>query len=115
MVRNRPTSARRPLGRAGRIQLILEVATIITVHVAFCCSTLGENDVMRCQLNMEIRDRLHLWHLIDADIVDQVAQWRDSGLQYAVVANLSGVQPSLRRGLAASLSFTRVLRGLRKL
>jgi hypothetical protein len=30
-------------------------------------------------------------------------------------ADLSGVQPGLRRVLAASLPFTKVLRGLRKL
>lgn len=50
-----------------------------------------------------------------ADIIDQVAEWRDQGLQYPVIGNLSGVQHSLGRGLAASVPFARVLRGLRKL
>jgi len=49
------------------------------------------------------------------DIVDQLAQWRDHGLQYAVLFNMSTVQPSLRHGLAATLPLTRILRGLRKL
>jgi phthiodiolone/phenolphthiodiolone dimycocerosates ketoreductase len=49
------------------------------------------------------------------DVVDHVAEWRDHGVQYAVIGNISGVQPSLRRGLAASLPLTRILRGLRKL
>ncbi|OQZ87710.1 hypothetical protein BST11_26675, partial [Mycobacterium alsense] len=49
------------------------------------------------------------------DVIEQVADWRDHGLQYAVIFNVSGVQPSLRHGLAATLPLTRILRGLRKL
>jgi phthiodiolone/phenolphthiodiolone dimycocerosates ketoreductase len=49
------------------------------------------------------------------DVIEQVAEWRNRGLQYAVIANISSLQPSLRRGLAASLPLTRILRGLRKL
>ena len=50
-----------------------------------------------------------------AEVIDQAAEWRDHGLRYAVMANGSGMQPSLRRGLAASVPFARILRGLRKL
>lgn len=51
-----------------------------------------------------------------AAVIDQAAQWRDHGLRYAVVCNASALQPSLRRGLAASgAPFTKILRGLRRL
>jgi phthiodiolone/phenolphthiodiolone dimycocerosates ketoreductase len=49
-----------------------------------------------------------------SDVIEQIAEWRHHGLQYAVIGNISGVQPSLRRGLAANLPLTRILRGLRK-
>ena len=49
------------------------------------------------------------------EIVDQVADWRDHGLSYPVLSNLSTLQPSLRRGLAASNPFAKILRGVRKL
>ena len=49
------------------------------------------------------------------DVIEQVAEWRDHGLQYPVIGNVSAVQPSLRRGLAASLPLARILHGLRKL
>jgi phthiodiolone/phenolphthiodiolone dimycocerosates ketoreductase len=49
------------------------------------------------------------------DVIDQAAQWRDHGLRYAVVLNLSTLQPSLRRGLAASIPFATILRRLNKL
>jgi phthiodiolone/phenolphthiodiolone dimycocerosates ketoreductase len=49
------------------------------------------------------------------EVIDQAAQWRDHGVNYAVVLNVSTLQPSLRRGLAASAAFTKILRGLRKL
>jgi phthiodiolone/phenolphthiodiolone dimycocerosates ketoreductase len=49
------------------------------------------------------------------DVIEQVAEWRDHGVQYAVVGNVSAVQPSLRRGLGASLPLVNILRGLRKL
>jgi hypothetical protein len=39
---------------------------------------------------------------------------RDNGVDYAVMRNVSALQPSLRRALAASLRFTKILRGLRK-
>jgi len=49
------------------------------------------------------------------EVVDQVAQWRDHGLRYLVVMNLSILQPSLRNGLEANAPFVRILRALRKL
>jgi phthiodiolone/phenolphthiodiolone dimycocerosates ketoreductase len=49
------------------------------------------------------------------DIVDQLAQWRDHGLSYPVLSNLSTMQPSLRRGLAAGTPFAKIMRGVRKL
>jgi len=49
------------------------------------------------------------------DVIDQAAQWRDHRLRYAVVLNLSTLQPSLRKGLAASIPLATILRGLKKL
>ena len=49
------------------------------------------------------------------EIVDQLADWRDHGLSYPVLLNLSTLQPSLRRGLAAGNPFAKILRGIRKL
>ncbi len=49
------------------------------------------------------------------EIVDQLADWRDHGLGYPVLLNLSTLQPSLRRGLAASSPFAKIMRGVRKL
>ncbi len=50
-----------------------------------------------------------------AEVIDQTADWRDHGLRYVVVCNVSAMQPNVRRGLAASVPFARILRGLRKL
>lgn len=49
------------------------------------------------------------------EVIDQVAEWRDHGLRYPVMANMSTMQPSLHRGLAASTPFAKILRGLRRL
>jgi phthiodiolone/phenolphthiodiolone dimycocerosates ketoreductase len=50
------------------------------------------------------------------EIIDRVAVWRDHGAQYASILNLSGLQPSLRKGLTATgLPTLAVLRGLKKL
>jgi phthiodiolone/phenolphthiodiolone dimycocerosates ketoreductase len=49
------------------------------------------------------------------EVIDQAAEWRDHGLQYLVVCNVSALQTSLRRGLAASAPFMKILRRLRKL
>ena len=47
------------------------------------------------------------------EVVDQAAGLRDSGLRYAVLCNMSFAQPNMRRGMAASIPFTRILRQLR--
>jgi phthiodiolone/phenolphthiodiolone dimycocerosates ketoreductase len=49
------------------------------------------------------------------EIVDQLAEWRDHGLSYPVLSNLSTMQPSLRRGLAAGTPFAKIVRGVRRL
>jgi len=49
------------------------------------------------------------------EIIEQVAEWRDCGLAYPVLGNLSAVRPNLRRGLAATAPFIRILRQLRRL
>jgi phthiodiolone/phenolphthiodiolone dimycocerosates ketoreductase len=49
------------------------------------------------------------------DVIEQAAEWRDHGLRYLVVLNVSILQPSLRKGLAAGAPFFRILRGLKKL
>lgn len=50
-----------------------------------------------------------------SEIRDQVAVWRDHGLRYAVLANVSSFHPNLARGLAANLPFLRALRMLNAL
>jgi phthiodiolone/phenolphthiodiolone dimycocerosates ketoreductase len=50
-----------------------------------------------------------------AEVVDQLAVWRDHGLQYPVLINTSIAQPDLGRGLAATLPFAQILRSVRKL
>lgn len=49
------------------------------------------------------------------EIVDQVAQWRDCGVRYLVLANLATVGRSLKTALTSPLVFTQVVRKLRKL
>ena len=49
------------------------------------------------------------------EVIDQAAEWRDHGLRYAVLGNVSSLQPSLRRGLGATLPFAKIIRGLRRL
>ncbi|MGA7051009.1 MAG: LLM class flavin-dependent oxidoreductase [Mycobacterium sp.] len=49
------------------------------------------------------------------EVIDQAAQWRDHGVRYLVVNNVSILQPTLRKGLASYLPFSKILRGLKKL
>jgi phthiodiolone/phenolphthiodiolone dimycocerosates ketoreductase len=49
------------------------------------------------------------------DVIDQAAEWRDHGLRYLVVCNVSVFQPSLRKSLASTAPFFQILRGLKKL
>ena len=49
------------------------------------------------------------------EVIDQAAQWRDHGVRYLVVSNVSHLRPTLRKGLATSAPFFKILRGLKKL
>ena len=49
------------------------------------------------------------------EVIDQAAHWRDHGVRYLVVNNLSYLQPKLRKGLASGAPFFKILRGLKKL
>lgn len=49
------------------------------------------------------------------DVIDQAAEWRDHGLRYLVAANVSIMQRSLRKSLATTAPFLKILRGLKKL
>jgi phthiodiolone/phenolphthiodiolone dimycocerosates ketoreductase len=49
------------------------------------------------------------------DVIEQAAHWRDHGLRYIVVSNVSTLQPSLRKSLTASIPLATILRGLKKL
>jgi phthiodiolone/phenolphthiodiolone dimycocerosates ketoreductase len=49
------------------------------------------------------------------DVIGQAAEWRDHGLRYLVAQNVSILQPSLRKSLAATAPFFKILRGLKKL
>ncbi|MFD6063755.1 LLM class flavin-dependent oxidoreductase [Rhodococcus wratislaviensis] len=50
-----------------------------------------------------------------SEILDQLSEWRDHGVRYAVIANISPVHPKLRIGLGSSLSLVQLLRGMRRL
>ncbi len=50
-----------------------------------------------------------------AEVVDQMAVWRDHGLRYAVVCNASAMQPSLYRGLKAMVPFAKIIHRLGRL
>jgi phthiodiolone/phenolphthiodiolone dimycocerosates ketoreductase len=49
------------------------------------------------------------------EAIEQVADWRDHGLRYVIAANSSGLQRSLRKAMASTAPFAKILRGLRKL
>jgi phthiodiolone/phenolphthiodiolone dimycocerosates ketoreductase len=49
------------------------------------------------------------------EVVDQVAEWRDHGVRYVVLINVSPFQRSLRRGLASMPPFAKIVHRLRKL
>ena len=50
-----------------------------------------------------------------AEVIDQVAEWRDHGLRYLLVINASLVNPRVRKTVAASMPHAKVLRGLKTL
>ncbi|MGA7468752.1 LLM class flavin-dependent oxidoreductase [Mycobacterium sp.] len=49
------------------------------------------------------------------EVIDRAAHWRDHGVRYLVVNNVSILQPTLRKGLASYAPFFKILRGLKKL
>jgi phthiodiolone/phenolphthiodiolone dimycocerosates ketoreductase len=49
------------------------------------------------------------------EVIEQVAEWRDHGLRYALFINGSQLNPNLRKGLAAGTPLLRITRGLKKL
>jgi phthiodiolone/phenolphthiodiolone dimycocerosates ketoreductase len=49
------------------------------------------------------------------EVIDRLVKWRDHGVCYPVLCNISVVQTKLSRGLTATLPFTRILRGIRKM
>jgi len=49
------------------------------------------------------------------EVIDQIAEFRDHGLQYLVVGNAGAIQPSLRKSASATAPYVKVVRGLKKL
>ncbi len=49
------------------------------------------------------------------EILDQAAEWRDCGVRYMVLINVSLFQRSLRKGLASLMPFNKIVRGLKRL
>jgi phthiodiolone/phenolphthiodiolone dimycocerosates ketoreductase len=50
-----------------------------------------------------------------SEVVEQAAEWRDCGVRYIVLGQMSFMQPSLRRGLASMVPYSKIARGLKKL
>jgi len=49
------------------------------------------------------------------EVLDQLATYRDHGVRYPVLMNMSTIQPKLGRGLSSALPFMKILRGIRRL
>jgi phthiodiolone/phenolphthiodiolone dimycocerosates ketoreductase len=49
------------------------------------------------------------------EVIEQAAHWRDCGVRYIVLVNASFLQPSLRKGLASTMPFNKIVRGLKRL
>ena len=49
------------------------------------------------------------------EVIEQAAQWRDCGVRYMVLVNMSVFQRSLRKGLTSVQPFNKIVRGLKKL
>ncbi|WP_071286216.1 LLM class flavin-dependent oxidoreductase [Mycolicibacterium llatzerense] len=49
------------------------------------------------------------------EVIEQAAQWRDCGVRYLVVAHVSFMQRSLRKGLISIQPYNQIIRGLKKL
>jgi phthiodiolone/phenolphthiodiolone dimycocerosates ketoreductase len=50
-----------------------------------------------------------------AEVLDQLAEWRDHGMAYPILLNLGQMQPKLARGMLTNAAFAQILRGIRKL
>jgi len=48
-------------------------------------------------------------------ILEQLAEWRDQGMEYPVLINMGLLQPSVPTALMSSVAFAQLLRGIRKL
>ena len=49
------------------------------------------------------------------EVIEQAAHWRDCGVRYMVLAHWSGLQRSLRKGVAALRPYNKIIQGLKKL
>jgi phthiodiolone/phenolphthiodiolone dimycocerosates ketoreductase len=49
------------------------------------------------------------------EIADRVAEWRDHGVRYLVLANIGMMQRHLRKGLASQVAFSQAVSRLKKL
>ena len=49
------------------------------------------------------------------EVLERAAEWRDCGVRYLVLANMGVMQQNLRKGMASVMSFTQVVRRLKKL
>ena len=49
------------------------------------------------------------------EVIEQAAQWRDCGVRYMVIGNISILQRSLKKGLASIAQFMKVIRGTKRL
>ena len=45
------------------------------------------------------------------EVIEQAAHWRDCGVRYMVLANVSFLQRSLRKGLTSVQPFNKIVRG----
>jgi phthiodiolone/phenolphthiodiolone dimycocerosates ketoreductase len=50
-----------------------------------------------------------------SEVLEQAAQWRDHGVRYLVLSNVSPLQRSLRKGLASARHFSTIIRALKRL
>jgi phthiodiolone/phenolphthiodiolone dimycocerosates ketoreductase len=50
-----------------------------------------------------------------AEILEQLAEWRDQGMAYPVLLNMGLLQPSLPTGVRTNVAYAQLLRGIRKL
>jgi phthiodiolone/phenolphthiodiolone dimycocerosates ketoreductase len=48
-------------------------------------------------------------------VIERAAEWRDCGVRYLVLANMGAMQRNMRRGVASVVSFTKVVRRLKRL